>query len=255
MIISREHRFVFVEAPFTGSTAISKELLEQYDCDEILHKHAHLREFLNQATPEERRYQVAIGVRHPLDQIVSFHAKLKSNHKGAFDDPARFEENGGWVSRVNREQFQFVTNSEGDFSAYIERYYLSRGVHVSQYLWGRSCYDHLIRFERIDESFHSFLRAVGLEPKRELPLRNPTEDREREFFSAYPEEFREKVRAVLGPLVADWGYDFPPDWGGGTPLSNRVAYGFKNLAGRVATQVFHLTPRHYTRTRAKLGKV
>jgi hypothetical protein len=148
-----------------------------------------------------------------------------------------------------------VTNSEGDFSAYIERYYLSRGVHVSQYLWGRSCYDHLIRFERIEESFHSFLRAVGLEPKRELPLRNPTEDREREFFSAYPEEFREKVRAVLGPLVADWGYDFPPDWGGGTPLSNRVAYGFKNLAGRVATQVFHLTPRHYTRTRAKLGKV
>ena len=88
MIVSREHRFVFVEAPFTGSTAISKELLEQYGCEEVLHKHAHLREFLNVATPEEREYKVAIGVRHPLDQIVSFHAKLKTNHKGAFEDPA-----------------------------------------------------------------------------------------------------------------------------------------------------------------------
>ena len=255
MIISREHRFVFVEAPFTGSTAISKELLEQYGCEEILHKHAHLREFLNQATPEERRYSVAIGVRNPLDQVVTFHAKLKSNHKGAFDDPARFEENGGWVSSVNREQFQFVTNSDGDFGAFLKRYHLNRGVRVSQYLWGRSCYDHLRRFEQLDESFHAFLGAVGLEPKRALPVTNPTAGRGREFYSAYPKELRRGVRFVLGPLVAGWGYDCPADWGGGTPLSSRVAYGFKNFAGRVSTQVFHLTPRHYGRTRAKLSKV
>ena len=254
MIVSREHRFVFVEAPFTGSTAISKELLEQYGCEEVLHKHAHLREFLNVATPEEREYKVAIGVRHPLDQIVSFHAKLKTNHKGAFDDPARFEENGGWVSAANREQFEFVKGSDGDFSAYLERYFLSGGVRVSQYLWGRSAYDHLIRFERIDESFAELLGALGLEAKRALPVANPTAGRERDFFSAYPEELRGRVRAFLGPLIEDWGYELPASWGSEVPLSSRISYRFKNFAGRVATQVFHLTPRHYTRTRAKLSQ-
>ena len=253
MIVSREHRFVFVEAPFTGSTAISKELLEQYGCEEVLHKHAHLREFLNVATPEEREYKVVIGARHPLDQIVSFHAKLKTNHKGAFEDPARFEENGGWVSAANRAQFQFVKDSGGDFSAYLKRYHLSGGVRVSQYLWGRSAYDHLIRFERIDESFAEFLGAVGLEAKRSLPVANPTAGRDRDFLAAYPEELRAEVRAAFGPLIEDWGYELPAGWGGEVPRSSRISYTLKNVIGRLATQVFHLTPRHYTRLRAKLS--
>ena len=254
MIVSRKHRFVFVEVPQTGSTAIAKELLEQYGCEEVLHKHAHLREFFNQATTEEKRYIVAVGTRHPLDQLVSHHDKLRNTHRGAYEDPERFEENGGWVSLVAREQFQFVRDSGGDFGAFLKRYYIGQQVRVSQYAWGRSRYKHLIRFETLDKDFLAFLRTFGIEPKRELPVTNPTEGREVGFLSAYPEELREELRAVLGPLVAEWGYDFPEGWGGGTPLSSRVVYAFKNLLGRVATEVLHLTPRHYTRMRMRFSK-
>ena len=254
MIVSHEHRFVFVEVPQTGSTAIAKELLGQYGCEEVLHKHAHLREFLNQATPDEKRYIVAVGTRHPLDQLASHHTKLRNNHRGAYEDPERFEENGGWVSHAAREQFQFVRDSEGDFGAFLKRYYIGQRVRISQYAWGRSRYKHLIRFETLNNDFLAFLRAFGIEPKRELPVTNPTEGRESDFFSAYPEELRGELRAVLGPLVAEWGYDFPEDWGGGTPLSSRVVYAFKDLFGRVATEVLHLTPRHYTRARARFRR-
>ena len=170
MIISHEHRFLFVEVPQTGSTAIAKELLEQYGCEEILHKHAHLREFLNQASRKERSYKVAAGTRHPLDRVLGHHTKLRNNHRGAYDDPERFEENGGWVSRADRAHFAFVKESEGDFGAYLRRYYGSRSVKVSQYAWGRSRYDQLIRFEHLNEDFHSFLRSAGVEPLRRRKL-------------------------------------------------------------------------------------
>lgn len=254
MIISREHRFVFVEAPFTGSTAIAKELTEQYGCEKILGKHSHLREFLNQANPEERRYAAAIGVRHPLDQLLSHYMKQKNNHLNNYTNPERFVENGGWVNRANREQFQFIQDTGGDFAAYLKRFYLRGGVRVSQYAWGRSRYDHLIRFESLDESFRDFLTKVGVEPRRALPRTNPTKGRDREFFSAYPVELHAELRAAFGPLVAEWGYELPANWAGTIPLSSRLVYGLKNLAGRVATQGFRLTPQHYRRMRARLSR-
>ena len=254
MIVSREHRFVFVEVPQTGSTAIAKELLEQYGCEEVLHKHAHLREFLNQASAEERSYAVAAGTRHPLDRVLGYHTKLYNNHRGAYDDPERFEENGGWVSRADRAHYEFVKESGGDFGAYLRRYYGARSVKVSQYAWGRSRYDHLIRFEELNEDFHAFLKAVGVEPLRDLPLTNPTSGREKDFWSAYPEELRAHLSYIYGPLAAEWGYRFPEDWGLKLPLMSRAQYALKNLVGRVATEVFHLTPRHYQRARVAISR-
>ena len=252
MIVSREHRFVFVEAPFTGSTAIAKELTEQYGCEKILDKHSHLREFLNQANSQERRYTVAIGVRHPLDQLLSHYMKQKNNHLGNYTTPERFVENGGWVDRVSREQYRFIQDTGDDFAAYLKRFYLHGGVRISQYAWGRSRYDYLIRFESLDQSFRAFLTKVGVEPSRALPRTNPTRGRDREFLSAYPAELHAELRAAFGPLVAEWGYELPDDWAGAVPLSNRVAYALKNLAGRIATQGLRLTPKHYRRIRARL---
>jgi hypothetical protein len=254
MIVSHKHRFLFVEVPQTGSTAIAKELLEQYGCEEILHKHAHLREFLNQASADERSYKVAAGTRHPLDRVLGHHTKLRNNHRDAYDDPTRFEENGGWVSRADRAHFAFVKESEGDFGAYLRRYYGSRSVKVSQYAWGRSRYGQLIRFEHLNDDFHSFLRSAGVEPLRDLPLTNPTAGRDKDFWSAYPEDIRAHLCFTYGPLAAEWGYSFPEDWGGKIPFASRAQYALKNIVGRLATEVFHVTPRHYQRARVALGR-
>lgn len=253
MIISHEHRYVFVEVPLTGTTAIAKELYTSYGAQEILGKHAHLSEFLAIATPEEKRYTKVAGVRHPLDRLLSYFTKLRNNHKGAFTDEARFEENGGWVTRADRERYAFIHESGGDFGAYLRRFHAGTRPSISQYNWGKRRYDHVIRFERLNEDFFRFLRAVGIEPLRELPPANVTAGRERSFFDAYPVELRDHMRRVFGPLAAEWGYDFPADWGADpVPLTSRLQYTAMNAVGRLSTQVLRLTPRHYQQLRVKL---
>ena len=255
MIISHEHRFVFIEVPLTGTTAIARELCTSYGAEEILGKHSHLSEFLRVATPDEKTYTVAAGVRHPLDRLLSYFTKLRNNHKGAFSDPARFESNGGWVTEADRERFAFIEQTGGDFDAYLRRFHAGSRPSISQYNWGRKRYDHVIRFESLNEDFYAFLRAVGLEPLRDLPPANVTAGREQSFFDAYPEEQREHLRRVFGPLAAEWGYDFPPEWGTGPlPLWCRLQYAALNSAGRVSTQVLKLTPRHYQRLRIEMNR-
>ena len=72
MIISDTYKYIFLETPRTGSTALSKELREKYGGYEIIHKHANYHEFLKQATPEQKEYYVFMGVRNPLDEVVKY---------------------------------------------------------------------------------------------------------------------------------------------------------------------------------------
>ena len=54
MIISHKYKYVFVGLPLAASTAISKELCEQYDGKAILAKHSIYQDFLKIATEEEK---------------------------------------------------------------------------------------------------------------------------------------------------------------------------------------------------------
>ena len=84
MIISHTHKYLFIELPMTGSTAISKELREQYDGVSILQKHSTYLDFLRVANEAEKQYFVFAGIRHPLDQVVSHYFKFKTGHDGQF---------------------------------------------------------------------------------------------------------------------------------------------------------------------------
>lgn len=52
MVISHKYEYLFVELPRTGTTAIHNELLEKYDGQGILSKHANYRDFLKIASEE-----------------------------------------------------------------------------------------------------------------------------------------------------------------------------------------------------------
>ena len=250
MIVSHAHRFVFLEVPQTGTTAIAKELCATYGAEEVLHKHAHLSEFRQAASPAERAYRVAVSLRHPLDRLYSYFLKLRNDHLGEFSDPGRFVENGGWVTLADRERLAFIRATDGDFGAYLRRFHVGQRPAISQYNWGKRRYDFTIRFERLNEDFHGFLRAMGVEPVRDLPAVNVTEGRERDFLGVYPEELRPEIRRVFGPLVREWGYELPASWGSGPlPLACRAQYAALNLAGRALTELLGITPRRYEELR------
>ena len=75
MIISHQHKYLFVELPRTGTTAVSRELRLMYAGTRILRKHSSYQEFLRKASDEEKKYFVFTCIRNPLDDAVSHYFK------------------------------------------------------------------------------------------------------------------------------------------------------------------------------------
>jgi len=210
MIISHKHKYLFVAIPHTGSTAISRELCENYGGVPILRKHAYYHEFLAIANAEEKTYFVFVGIRNPLDEAISLYFKYKTNHKGNYTNPERLRKNGGFVTNADLRKFNFIKNTNADFPTYFKRFRtfpydnLIRLSHKE--------FDFVIRFENLRDDFAQALRLIGIEQKRPLPTVNRTARKRRDFLSYYTPEIHERAKRVFGPFMKKWGYDFPPEW-------------------------------------------
>ena len=118
MVISHEHRYLFVELPHTGSTAIHAELCSNYTGENILHKHAYYHEFLKVASSEEKKYFAFSGLRNPLDEAVSIFFKYKTNH-GNYINPRQMKKNGGWVNKRDLVRYHYIKDNNADFPLYF----------------------------------------------------------------------------------------------------------------------------------------
>jgi hypothetical protein len=241
VIISDEHRYLFVELPRTGSMAISAELRAHYGGRPILGKHSTYREFLRAATPEQKRYFVFSGVRNPLDAAVSRYFQLRTDIRGRFTDPHKRRARTTLVERVEDRVYRWVNERDADFTEFLLRWYL-----LPYDTWtslDHRRFDHVIRFEHLQEDFAELLRRLGLEQVRPLPVVNRTDQRERDFASYYTPRAIRRAGWVFGPYMEEWGYAFPPSWG---PV--RVP-AWARLALRVARLVRGVYWRHFRRAR------
>jgi hypothetical protein len=121
MIISHEHKLVFIEIHLTASWAIHNELCQNYGGESILHKHATYAEFRRHATNEELDYFVFATVRNPLDKIVSTYHKLKNNFKEVYSNAGSLPQGVVDYSDVNK--YQYVKSYRVDFESYFRRFY------------------------------------------------------------------------------------------------------------------------------------
>jgi hypothetical protein len=228
MIISHTHKYVFVALPQTGSTAISRELRENYAGEKILFKHATYQDFLRIATPAEKKYFVFSCIRNPLDYAVSQYFKYVTDHKHKYTDPKRGKRVRGIVARWYFQRFQFVKQAQPDFATYFQRYY--RTPYNNWSSLSHKNFDFIIRFERLQDDFAQALHLIGLEPVRPLPLTNPTSQKSRDFLAYYTPDIREHAKFVFGPYMKQWDYTFPPEWGDSTPSQwSEWEFNFLNL--------------------------
>ncbi|NND95681.1 MAG: hypothetical protein HKN45_12535 [Flavobacteriales bacterium] len=214
MIISRKYRYLFIELPLTASTAIAKELVENYAGEPILYKHANYRTFLKQASDEEKAYFTFIGVRNPMDQAVSHYYKYLNDHKGKYSKPQP-RKNGRvkyWLNeRGHRKRFKFIKDNKASFGDYFLEFYTRPYLDWS--LLDESRMDGIIRFEHIQEDFTKVLTDIGVVQKRPLPQINKTKDKARTFIDHYDsEELQSRAIEIFGPYMEIWGYSFPSSW-------------------------------------------
>ena len=123
MIISHKYKFLFIGLPFSASSAISKELHRRYDGKPFLRKHSLYHEFEKIATPAEKRYFVFAVLRNPLEIVITVYEKMKSNTKGNFNNPKLFKENGGHITKDQREKFNYIKKNNASFQEYFLKFY------------------------------------------------------------------------------------------------------------------------------------
>lgn len=246
MIVSHKHRYLFVEIPHTASTAISRELRENYAGISILTKHATYPDFLKQATAEEKSYFVFAGIRNPLDETVSIYFKYKSNHKQDYTTPRRLAKYGGSITGNVVSRYEFIQTSGADFATYFKKYY--KLPYYSLISLSCKYCNFIIRFENLQEDFARALELMGLEQVRPLPQANKTAQRRAGFETYYPPSLIGQAKRVFGPFMKEWGYEFPPEWGeNSTPWFNDVAFQSLTTARNFYWQHVRRSPHFYGR--------
>lgn len=234
MIISDEHRYLFVEQPHTACTAIREELIGSYGGRPILQKHATYAEFLRVATPEQRHYFVFSGIRNPLDERVSMFFKLRTDWKQKYSRGTKTRS----LSARQRDLYAFVADDQADFPTYLRRFY--RHPYDNDTLIYHRQMDAVIRFEHLQEDFSDVLRRLGLTQVRPLPVVNKTSERG-SYLDYYPPAIRPHAARVFGPFMRKWGYPLPEAWAGiRVPSSSMVSFRILGLFRYIYRRYLHL---------------
>jgi len=223
MIISYKHRYLFVELPRTGTTAISRELCENYEGEAILKKHATYEDFLRSSEGKKcREYYRFSCIRHPMDKAVSLYFKYKTDHRSYYSSGRR-KGKDNWIVRMQQNsQFKFIISANADFSDYFMRYFWVPYDDWS--ILSHDKFNRIIRFEDLDDGLCKVLRDLDIEQVRSLPRKNVTASRADDFFQYYTKRTRQRAKWVFGPYMDKWRYSFPPNWDmeGVGPINNMV---------------------------------
>lgn len=227
MIISHKHKLLFIELPLTGSTAISRELRENYGGENILFKHATYEDFLRTASPQERQYFVFSGIRNPLDKAVSYYFKYRTDHGGQFSERRRhkFKKVFSFLAeQFSRDpRYRFVSEEGATFPEFFKRFY--RYPYSDWSVVSHKKFDGIIRFENLQDDFRRSLERAGTSMIRPLPIRNKTAGKDDDFLSYYTPEIIPRAKDVFGPYMKYWEYEFPETWGQNSPsLAAKIKY-------------------------------
>ena len=245
MVISHEHKYLFIEIPLTASWAIRHELCEHYAGEPILHKHACYPEFRRVTSRKQKDYFVFATVRNPLDAAVSRFVKYKTDHKGAFSDPETVDRLR--AEEADIEKFRFVQRADAGFEDYFDRFH--RRPYNSMLELSRDHLDFVIRYENLQKGFSRVLQLIGIDQAGPIPMMNKTERKRRDWTSYYTAEIIDPSKRVFGPFMRRWGYEFPAHWGPYSPRW-RDELAFRLLA--VAQRFYLLNVRYSQAPCAKL---
>jgi hypothetical protein len=237
MIISHEHKYLFVEFPRTGTTSVSRELCQNYAGTHILRKHSTYQEFLKIATPEEKQFFVFTCVRNPLDDAVSHFFKLKTDHRERYTNREKVKNPKRLAEVFDAYLFGHIHRHDMDFPTFFRRFYVIPYNNWSSMALKR--YDYIMRFESLQDDFSCVIEQLGLDLVRPPPHRNQTTERKKEFWSYYTPEIIPRARRIFGPFMREWGYSFPRSWGE-QPVSswNQREYQFFTFFRRLYWGVF-----------------
>lgn len=236
MVISDKHRFVFVNLPQTASTAISRELVNQYEAREFCFKHALWRtDYMKAANAEQKKYRVISGMRNPMDITVSTYFKVRSDHEQRYTNAEENKIQHGFLRKHimywwNKRSHAEIVGKNLGFSAWFLRNH--KVPYASWAILDHHRFDKVIRFEHLQEDFAEALKTLGVAQTRPLPLGNKTAKEGKPFHEYFDtDQAKRHAKYIFGPYMKQFGYRFPAEWDHiAVPASSFLAYRILNVA-------------------------
>lgn len=242
MIISHKYKYVFIELPLTASSAIARELIENYDGESILFKHGTYPKFLKQASKEESEYFVFSGIRNPMDRAVSHYFKYKTDHNNKFSNPKKRKKGRHLVSfLINKRQhlmkYRFINDTESGFQEFFLKFYKLPFSDWS--INDHKKMDFVIRYENLQSDFNDLLKKLNVEKVRDLPQHNQTSSKSKHFVDYYEsKEVKERAVNVFYWFMKHWEYEFPSDWEIKKHIPSKVPYKVYNSIKKIYWKYF-----------------
>lgn len=210
MIINHRYAFCYFAIPRTASKAISKVLIDELGSEEVMSMHTAYGEFMGQASQREQGYFSFTTIRNPMDSVVSAYFKKKNDHNGRFSR-GTFK-SGRPIGARALAEYRFIRDNNADFADYFLEFY-REAYHLPRHEQTVASVDKVLRYERLDEDFATLGAQKWNLPNLEIPVFNTTAGKSRDFLQYYTPKTVERAKLVFGPLMRQWGYAFPEEWG------------------------------------------
>jgi hypothetical protein len=164
VIVDRDRRLIFIQAPQTGSTAVGKELCEVYGCTYVPPKHAFAVDALSMQS-DKRGWVLATSTRDPYAMAVSDYYKVRN----AVQD-------GSVPGHLSRRSVSLMRKLMRQGSATLTSYLYARHKRPAVDLRAadRARCQIVLANQTLAADFRAMLEMLGADPVRELPLRNVT---------------------------------------------------------------------------------
>ncbi len=211
MIVSEKYRYVFIGLPFSASSAISKHLYEKYDGKPYLRKHSVYYEFKKHATNQQLKYFVFAVIRNPMEIVATIYEKLKTNPQGMYTNPKLYKENGGYISKKQRNKHRFIKEKNATFQQFFLKFYKKPYDNLSS-LTIQHC-DFVIRYETIQEDYKVALQKIGVSNSEKLPIHNKSKTKQKDLKAYYTDDIKQQAIKVFGPYMKKNRLNFPSNFG------------------------------------------
>ena len=216
MLISHKYKYVFIETPQTGCSAIRNELIENYSGEIILSKHSVYSHFLAIATSEEKKYFVFSSIRNPLDKSVSTFLKFKTNHRNRYTNKIDINDyRKSLLIYRDRLFFRKVVKPDFSFKNYLESIKPYDGISTLDH----KKFNFIIRFENLNDDFKKVLKQLQIKSVRDLPLYNATATK-KDYNNFYEDlEVQKLAFKKFAVFMNYWNYKFPSNFD-----DNKISY-------------------------------
>lgn len=228
-IISRQHNYLYILAPRTASTAVSRGvLLDQLDgewlpAEDILDdrgrfvvqkSHSTVDDLIGHGLLEEQDVEellVFTTVRNPFDSLASLYTKQQATYQDLLDDEDSF------VHRQPGYKAMMRIASAGDFGTWLRMYVnvdrvrqLRYEHHLVRHLYWRYLHhvDVVMRLEHLQSDFDHVLERLGIEEQVQIPRTNVTHEKADDWRDLYTTRTRRLVEKAYREDLTRFSYGF-----------------------------------------------